>query len=249
MADAQPNVDQRIFDDSGKYLDRFELLFLMSIATVTLSSLIDIDDPTANLASEIGWIAVTLATGLTFMLALRSSGMRKRPRRIAEVFVILLIVSVVLVAVLDMAEGVPEGTISGARPTLVLVGVAFLSPIVVLRRIFVHTRVDRTTLLGAISVFLLLAVAFEYAFLFSAGQIDGSFFNQGDQPTTSFMYFSLVTITTLGYGDLSPAHEVGKFLATAEAVIGQVFLVTVVARLVSLYGMSRPDSAEQPAAD
>ena len=124
-----------------------------------------------------------------------------------------------------------------------------LSPIVVLRRIFVHTRVDRTTLLGAISVFLLLAVAFEYAFLFSAGQVDGSFFNQGDQPTTSFMYFSLVTITTLGYGDLSPAHEVGKFLATAEAVIGQVFLVTVVARLVSLYGMSRPDSADQPAAD
>ena len=85
--------------------------------------------------------------------------------------------------------------------------------------------------------------------LTSASPEARSFFNQGDQPTTSFMYFSLVTITTLGYGDLSPAHEVGKFLATAEAVIGQVFLVTVVARLVSLYGMSRRDSADQPAAD
>mgnify|MGYP001825170061 CR=1 FL=1 len=249
MARTRRNLDQRIFDNSGRYLDKFELLFLMSVATVALNSLIDIDDPTENLASEIGWLIVTLATGLTFVLALRSSGMRRRLRTIAEVIVWLLIATVVIITIFDATGGVAADAISGARPSLLLVVIAFLSPVVVLRRIFVHTKVDRTTLLGAISVYMLLAIAFQYVFLYSAGRISGDFFNQGFEPTTSYMYFSLVTITTLGYGDLSPATEVGQFLATAEALIGQVFLVTVVARLVSLYGLSRPDTVDEQPAD
>ena len=59
-----------------------------------------------------------------------------------------------------------------------------------------------------------------------------------EETTSSFMYFSVVTITTLGYGDLSPVSDVGRFFAITEAIIGQVFLVTIVARLVSL--LSRP---------
>ena len=54
------------------------------------------------------------------------------------------------------------------------------------------------------------------------------------------MYFSLVTITTLGYGDLAAAEPFGRYLSTAEAVIGTVFLVTFVARLVALYGTEKP---------
>ena len=66
-----------------------------------------------------------------------------------------------------------------------------------------------------------------------------------------FLYFSFVTLTTLGYGDFTPATDIGKVMVTFEALIGQVFLVTLVARLVSMYGIrrrapigrrSRPDS-------
>jgi voltage-gated potassium channel Kch len=49
------------------------------------------------------------------------------------------------------------------------------------------------------------------------------------------MYYSLVTLTTLGYGDFAAATDVGRFLSTTEAVVGQIFLVTFVASLVSMH--------------
>lgn len=238
------NFDQVLFDDSGRHLDRFGLLLILSIATVTLNSLIDIDNPTENLRSEIGWIMVSLITGITLIVALRSSGMVRRIRRFAEIFVAVVVIFAVVVSILDAAEFAQISSISGARPSGIWVGIAFLSPIVVLRRIFVQSSITKATIYGAVSVYLLLAVAFNYAFMSVDSLADGSFFVQGEQLTTSFMYFSLTTITTLGYGDLAPASEVGRFLATSEALVGQVFLVTVVARLVSLMGTSRPTPAE-----
>ena len=52
------------------------------------------------------------------------------------------------------------------------------------------------------------------------------------------MYFSLVTISTVGFGALAAASDLGRYFTTVEAIIGQVFLVTIVARLVTMY--SRP---------
>ena len=60
------------------------------------------------------------------------------------------------------------------------------------------------------------------------------FFSQ-PEPTTSYMYFSLTTITTTGYGDFTSSTEFGRLLSMAEAVIGQVYLVTFVALLVGLF--------------
>jgi carbon starvation protein CstA len=56
-----------------------------------------------------------------------------------------------------------------------------------------------------------------------------------EEPTTSFMYFSLTTLTTVGYGDLAAVTPIARLLATSEAVIGQVYLVTFVAMLVALF--------------
>ncbi len=56
------------------------------------------------------------------------------------------------------------------------------------------------------------------------------------RPPTAFMYFSLTTVTTVGYGDLAPVSDLGRLLAMVEALIGQVFLVTLVALLVGLLG-------------
>ena len=57
-----------------------------------------------------------------------------------------------------------------------------------------------------------------------------------------FLYFSYVTMLTLGYGDYTPANQVGKTFAVMEALFGQLYLVTVVAVLVSSFGRRRgPD--------
>jgi Na+/H+-dicarboxylate symporter len=51
------------------------------------------------------------------------------------------------------------------------------------------------------------------------------------------VYFSFVTLTTMGYGDILPATRISRMLAATEAVIGQIYLAVLVARLVSLYAM------------
>ena len=51
----------------------------------------------------------------------------------------------------------------------------------------------------------------------------------------NYLYFSFVTLTTTGFGDLSPAHGPGRMLAAIEAVVGQLYLVSVVAIVVSAY--------------
>jgi voltage-gated potassium channel Kch len=74
---------------------------------------------------------------------------------------------------------------------------------------------------------------------------DTPFFAQNVGPgVMNFQYFSFITMTTVGYGDLTPATAWGQTLATMEAVIGQVFLVTVVALTVSNLGRTLPHRAE-----
>ncbi len=108
----------------------------------------------------------------------------------------------------------------------------------IIRRLVQHREVTRGTLLGAISGYLLLPIAFFYVFIASTTLTRVPFF--GDpQPTTSYMYFSLTTITTTGYGDLTAASPFGRLLAMAEAVTGQVYLVTFVAMLVGLFAANR----------
>ena len=90
------------------------------------------------------------------------------------------------------------------------------------------------TLAGSISAFLLIALLGNYAFL-TVDSLGSTPFFGTDESTTVFMYYSLVTLTTLGYGDFSAATEAGRFLSTTEAVLGQVFLVTFVAAIVSMH--------------
>jgi hypothetical protein len=70
--------------------------------------------------------------------------------------------------------------------------------------------------------------------------VSGPFFADG-QPlnTETVQYFSFTTLTTLGYGDFTAAGSLGRALAVLEAISGQVFLATLVARLVSAYGTTR----------
>jgi len=95
-------------------------------------------------------------------------------------------------------------------------------------------EVNAQSITGAICIYILLGILF--VFLFSATALLGSgdFFAQGTDGSRSLrFYFSFVTLATLGYGDYTPAGNLGHTLAVLEALIGQLYLVTVLALLVS----------------
>ncbi len=223
------------FTDDGPGLDRFGWVLALSALSITVLSLIDLDDVGSSYRAEVGWIVVMISVGATLIASLRASGVARKPRRIAEVIVFIVVVASLVAVALGFVSSDANMVFAGAaRPSITWTLLAVVSPPLVLRRVMKQSTITMATLAGALSVYLLLALAFGYGFLSMEGWTSGSFFGQAES-TSSFMYFSLVTITTVGYGDLSPVSDLGRFLASAEAVLGQVLLVTVVARLVSLY--------------
>ena len=229
-------INSWLFSDDGEHLDRFGLVLGLSILSASILMLVNLDDATSSVWSELGWFAVTFTVGITLSVTFRTSGVARRPRMIGDIVVWVTIAGVLVAAVFDrfVDLGVSELSIETPSPTWAFL--ALLAPVLVLRRVMMQRFVTTDTLRGAIAVYLLIAVAFNYAFLSLHG-MSGDLFFQDPEPTTAFMYFSLATITTVGYGDLSAVTELGRFLASAEALIGQVLLVVVVARLVSLYGL------------
>jgi voltage-gated potassium channel len=98
---------------------------------------------------------------------------------------------------------------------------------------------------GAICVYVLIGIVFVYLYGVIAVLGSGDFFAQGTDGTRSLrLYFSFVTLATLGYGDYTAAGELGRTLAIVEALFGQLYLVTVIAVLVSRMRGRRP--AEKP---
>lgn len=153
----------------------------------------------------------------------------------------------VLVAIADVVTAdVPLDEIDtvGAAPAgLLAVSLAMTLP-AVLAAAFAHQRITLNTVTAAITAYLLLGLLF--ASIFRAVDLATTlpFFVQDTTPAQAdFVYFSFVTLTTVGYGDLSPAHGLGRGLATLEALIGQIYLVTTVAVVVSRLGQDRQTPA------
>jgi voltage-gated potassium channel len=132
-----------------------------------------------------------------------------------------------------------------------LVGLTYLLPVallvtatlpVTLRRILRQARVTYETVLGALCTYVLLGLLFAFVFL-AIDDLAGPFFTQpGAHGQSEFLYFSFVTLTTLGFGDLSPDVGLPQALTVLEALSGQIFLVTMVARLVTLWGRQSPET-------
>ena len=114
-------------------------------------------------------------------------------------------------------------------------------------------EINQQSITGAVSVYVLLGILFTFAYGAAAALGSGPFFAQGTDGTTSLrLYFSYVTLATLGYGDYTPAGNLGHTLAISEALLGQVYLVTVVALLVGNMGgrrIRRSSGAEEPGND
>ncbi|HET6829902.1 MAG TPA: potassium channel family protein [Solirubrobacterales bacterium] len=183
--------------------------------------------PTGDLTH---FIAIVLQSAV-IVLALRAAGFH---RHIVHVVAFILaavavIVGVALAGLDDLAPAAPRVL------TLVLV---LLTPaaivIGVVRELREDGRVTVQTVFCGLSIYLLLGLAF--AVLFGAIDEIGSepFFAGGVAGNANdFLYFSLASLTTVGYGDLTAGTDLGRAMAVTEALLGQFYLVTVLAVIVA----------------
>jgi hypothetical protein len=119
--------------------------------------------------------------------------------------------------------------------------------LLVVRDLFDRGRVDDQTVLGALSLYVLIGVLFASLYAFFAATGSGHFYTRGDDGSPGEdLYFSLAALTTTGFGDLAPATSIGRALASLELVFGQLYLVTIVAVIVAV-AMRRQGGRRQDA--
>lgn len=133
--------------------------------------------------------------------------------------------------------------------------ILFLSivAIVILLDLFRSKKVTGDTMAGAVCVYLLIALVWGYIYVLVEINFPGSFsFTQEQarmqlwlaQEFYSFFYFSLITMTTVGYGDMAPVSTVARTCASLEAILGQIYLTILVARLVGMHLVSQNDEKD-----
>lgn len=182
-----------------------------------------------------GGVIINILLGFTLLVVLYIA----RTRRIWQVLAGIYLIVISLYAVI--AAFVPGTTTTTKVPTLSGGLLLIIAPVVILRRVIRDTYVSVETILGAVSVYLLLGFSFASIFATIGFLIPSPFF-AGYSPATAndYLFFSYTTLTTVGYGNLVPAGNLGRTFAMVEALLGQIYLVIVVARLVSLWGQNLP---------
>lgn len=209
---------------AARVADAFGLVLLLVVATYVLFSL----------TAYKGWTGALIAAvaGVTIAIALASAGARPAVGRTAEAAA----AAGVILAVVSAAAG---GSALLAASALLLVSALLVATVAILAAVLRERQVGFRTILGGISVYVMLGLL--YTFLYAA--IDhlqaGPFFGT-PVGTGDFVFFSVTTLTTTGFGDLVPAGQPGKMFSGLEMLMGQIFLVTLIAGLVSLW---RPGAA------
>src|SRR5215813_233436 len=151
----------------------------------------------------------------------------------------LLLIIVIAALILRIATGWLNQATLAAASRMIWTVVALIAAGGALSFAFRARSIDREHVYAALSAYLLAGVFFG-SFYWGLEQIQpGSFALTGDFSPSSAIYFSFVTLTTLGYGDIVPRTEVARGLAVVEGVGGQLFLAVLIARLVSVYARGK----------
>ncbi len=217
----------RFLESSPRFADSFGLVLLLliiSLFTVALAG----DGALARTASLVVFAATT-------WFALRAAQVQRRILRLA----LALIPLMVLVAIILVIFGNDETATITARLVIILLVVG--APAAILKRLVQHPVISANTFYGAVSVYLLIAMFFASTYGLIAVVSGEPFFAQSQSssdPATpiDYIYFSFVTLTTVGYGDLTAASNLGRLMAIFEAILGQLYLITVVAIVVQNLG-------------
>ena len=190
-----------------------------------------------------GWaqsvvLAVQLATvWLTFRTA--------RTPLSARVMVFVVFLAVAAVAFVNLFIAVTSEALAVAFVVSALLYV--VAPFAVVRDIATRRSVDQEAVLGAIAAYLIVGMCFAFTYRAIGVLQPTPFFGaEGPGDMTQTLFFSFVTLTTTGYGNLVPATNPGQSLAVMEAVLGQLFLVTAVAKIITAWKPRRWRSPEEP---
>lgn len=181
--------------------------------------------------------------GVLLLLTVRT---RRRGRHL---FVPAALLSAALVIATVVAVVVGSTTVLicvGQASTVVLVVASIL---VLGQAIIASGVIDGQAVVGVLCIYLLLGLLFSALHDFCAALIPHYLNGVGSQATQSdTLYFSLITLTTVGFGDITPAANIARAIAAAEALVGQLYLVSVVAAVVSRFRPQRLGGA-QPGQD
>jgi hypothetical protein len=206
-----------------RFVDSYASLLVLLLANFFLLELVD----------DVRWGALgsTLLSALALLVAISDPDSGHHITRRDWLLVAACVALAPLVLIVDRGSS--------------LVGVAYLLPVallvtatlpVTIDRVLHHRRVSWETVLGALCAYVLIGLLFAFLYLAVDEFREAPFFAQpGSHDQGEFLYFSFVALTTLGFGDLSPSEGLPQALTVVEALIGSIFLVTLVARLVTLW--------------
>ena len=211
---------------------RYGALLIVLITSYLLSAFI-----TARWIEAVQVVLFTVA----MLLALRSAVIS---RRAVRVVLLVAIIGLPIMFFLSFSRATGDvGTgIADIWTGLVLLAAALL----IVHRVLTFGAVTLQSIYGAFSAYLVIGFMFA-AFFAAIYHFSGDkFFASGEQANTqTFQYFSFTTLTTLGYGDYTAVANSGRSVAVMEALSGQIFLATLVARLVAAFRSSGDSSGDR----
>jgi hypothetical protein len=210
----------------GRRSERY--LFLLILLIVDVVVLFTVPAGKAWALFTIPFVAATL------LLALYTTQV---PRRVIIAAWVAALASVAFATIGAFSNASHLAGLAYLLMTLLIVA----TPVLILRRLLSHEKVTGQTVMGAVCVYVLIGLVFAFIFMGVNGVSSQPFLAQGpnDEPST-YVYLSFITLATVGYGDYTPLGDLPRALCVLEAIMGQIFLVTTVARLVSLYGGAGP---------
>ena len=193
------------------------------VVLVMVTYLVSVSMTEARAASIV--LTVQLAT---VWLTLRTSHARRAARLVADIVLCLA----AMVAAASFFVNQPGDQLGGIFAVCCLL--YLIAPFSIVRHLILRREIDTESLLGAIAAYLLIGMFFAFAYK-AAGEFGSVpfFGSAGDGSLSQDLFFSFTTMTTVGYGNLVPAANPGQTLAMLEALIGQLFLVVAVGKIIN----------------
>ena len=182
--------------------------------------------------------AVIALQALTLVAAVRTAGVQRVGVQIAAAAATLAVLA-------SLATWIAAGEIPYAYAAVVSALLVAVAPPVLAAGLVRDLRETRAvsihTLAGVLAIYLLIGMFFSFAYgLVDAIDASALFADRAGSTPAERLYFSFVTLTTVGYGDFSPRADAARALAVSEMLIGQIYLVTIVSLIVANLGRRRP---------
>lgn len=189
--------------------------------------------PLATVAPVIGRYSMTLLFTLFMLVSVWSLSASR------NIFYFGVGLAAIISSIPALAMIIGSGRLLEAVGLLLFLLFAGLSAWIAARNVFVLHKVDLNSIIGAFCVYLLLglmwATLYRLLQLWGWADFSGNQIEQGPEAFADLLYFSFVTLASLGYGDIVPIGGLVRTLAYLEAVAGQFYLTVLVASLVSAY--------------